>query len=110
MAFTLTKVQDGDNVVGRDKTATFDVQITSTYTAGGYEIDASDVGLKFFKGILIVGGDVSQLTYYPFFDFGAAGAGGLWTTLKLRFSTASGTEATGSLSPTVNYRFQAFGG
>jgi hypothetical protein len=108
MAFTLTKVIDGIDAKGRDKTSIFDVQITGTY--GAYTINAGDVGLKFFKAIDVVGGDVSQLTYYPFFDFGAAGGGLGWTVLLLRLGTASGTEATGSLSPTVNLRLMAYGG
>lgn len=110
MAFTLTKVQDGDDAKGRDKSAIFDVQITGDYNAGGYTIDAGDVGLKFFKSVKIAGGDVSQLTYYPFFDFGAAGAGIGQTTGKLRLGTATTVEATSTLSPTVNLRLEFFGG
>lgn len=109
MAFTLTRVQDGSDVHGRNKVAIFDVAITGTYTVGGYVIAAGDVGLKAFKAIKVVGGDVSQLTYFPFFDFGAAGQGLAWTTLKLRLGTATATEATGTISPTVNLRFEAEG-
>lgn len=110
MAFTLTKVQDGGDSWGRNRVAVFDVQITGTYTAGGYTIAAADVGLKFLRGVVVSGGDVSQLTYYPFYDFAAAGAGGLFTTGKLRLGTATATEATGTLSPTVNLRLTFFGG
>jgi|SRR5882672_11286906 len=110
MAFTLTRVQDGLDVWGRTRAHVFDVQITGTYTAGGYTIAASDVGLKFFRGVIVSGGDVSQLTYFPFFDFGAAGAGALFTTGKLRLGTATATEATGTLSPTVNLRLTFIGG
>lgn len=109
MSFTLTKVRDGDCVQGNNKIVFFDVQISGTYSAGGYTINAGDIGLKSFKGIYITGGDVSQLTYYPFFDFGAAGGGLEWNVLKLRLGTATGVEATGTLSPTVNLRFKAEG-
>lgn len=109
MAFTLTKVPDGLDKWGRENVSFFDVTITGTYTAGGYTIDAGDVGLKFFKGVEICGGDVSQLTYFPFFDFGTAPLG-LQTTGKLRLATATATEATGALSPTVNLRLGFIGG
>lgn len=109
MAFTLTRVQDGTDVYGRNKVAIFDVAITGSYTVGGYSIAAGDVGLKAIKGIDIVGGDVSQLTYFPFFDFGAAGQGLAWPSAKLRLATASGTEATSTLVPAVNLRIQVQG-
>lgn len=109
MAFTLTKVPDGLDKWGRENVSIFDVTITGTYTAGGYTIDASDVGLKFYKGVEVSGGDVSQLTYFPFFDFGTAPLG-LQTTGKLRLATATATEATGTLSPTVNLRLCFIGG
>lgn len=108
MAFTLTKVRDGDDIHGRNKIATFDVQITGNYTVGGYTVNASDLGLKSFKAIDVVGGDVSQLTYYPFFDFGAAGQGLEWNSVKLRLGTATATEATGGVG-TVNLRIRAEG-
>lgn len=110
MAFTITRVPDGDDAWGRNKVVFKDFTITGSYTAGGYTINAADVGLKFFRSVEIVGGDVSQLTYFPFFDFGTSPTGGLYTTGKLRLATASGTEATGALSPTVNLRLCFIGG
>jgi len=109
MSFTLTKVPDGNDAWGRDNVAIFDVTISGSYTSGGYTIDAGDVGLKFFKAVEVAGGDVSQLTYYPFFDFGTSPLG-LQTTGKLRLGTATGVEATGSLSPDVNLRLCFIGG
>lgn len=109
MAFTLTKVPDGLDKWGRENVSIYDVTITGSYTSGGYTIDATDVGLKFFKAVEVGGGDVSQLTYYPFFDFGTAPLG-LQTTGKLRLGTATATEATGSLSPDVNLRLVFIGG
>lgn len=108
MAFTLTKVPDGLDKWGRENVSIFDVTISGSYTSGGYTIDATDVALKFFKGVEIAGGDVSQLTYFPFIDFGASPLG-LQTTLKLRLATATGVEATGTLSPAVNLRLVAVG-
>ena len=114
MALTTTRVNDSTlDSWGKSRQTTFDVKITGTYSAGGYTINASDIGLMFFKGIDVVGGDVSQLTYYPFFDFGTAYSttqGGLPTSAKLRLGTATGTEATGSLSPSVYLRISAYGG
>ena len=109
MGITLTKVQDGLDLWGRERVAFFDVAITGTYTSGGYTIDANQVGLKFYKGVVVAGGDVSQLTYFPFFDYGTSPTG-LKTTGKLRLSTATATEATGTLSPTVNLRLAFIGG
>ena len=109
MAFTLTKVPDGLDKWGRENVSIYDVTISGTYTAGGYTIDASDVGLKFYKAVEVGGGDVSQLTYFPFIDYGTSPLG-LQTTLKLRFATATGVEATGTLSPAINLRLVAIGG
>lgn len=109
MAFTLTKVPDGLDKWGRENVSIFDVTITGSYTAGGYTIAASDVGLKFFKGVEVSGGDVSQLTYFPFFDYGTSPLG-VQTTGKLRLATATATEATGTLSPDVNLRLCFIGG
>ena len=109
MAFTLTRVPDGTDVWGKSKIAIYDITISGTYTAGGYTIAASDVGLKFFRSVSPEGGDVSQLTYFPFFDFGTAPLG-LQTTGKLRFGTATATEATGTLSPAINLRVVFVGG
>lgn len=109
MAFTIARVPDGINVVGRDRQITVDITITGTYTAGGYTIAARDVGLKFFKAVKVAGGDVSQLTYYPFFDFALAVPGGSPITGKLRFGTATATEATGTISPTIQLRLEITG-
>jgi hypothetical protein len=103
MAFANTRVKDGDDIWGRERIVFRDITISGTYTAGGYTIDARDVGLRFYKGVEVSGGDVSQLTYFPFIDFGTSPLD-VQTTCKLRFATASGTEATGTLSPAINLR------
>lgn len=112
MAFTATAVPDGLDVFGRNKVTFRDFKIPNpdAYTAGGYVINASDVGLKFFRGVVVAGGDVSLGTYFPMFDLGTTPAGVLPTTGKLRFFTASGTEATGTISPTINIRLMFIGG
>lgn len=110
MAQTYTAVPDGFDVWGRNYVRTRDVALSGTYPSGGYTINAQDVGLKFFRGVDVVGGDVSQGTYFVLFDFGTSYAGTLPTSVKLRLFTASGTEATGTLSPSVNVRLCAYGG
>ena len=114
MAFTRTRVTDSvTDAYGKSTVQYWDFDITSTYTAGGYTINAKDIGMKFFRGVTVVGGDVSLGTYFPVVDFGSvytAAAGMLPTTLKLRFFTASGTEATGALSPAINIRLLFIGG
>lgn len=110
MAFTNTRVPDGDDVWGRNKVMIRDFTITGTYTTGGYTIAARDVGLKFFRAVEIVGGDVSQLTYFPFFDLGTSPAGQAVITGKLRFATATGVEAVGTLVPDINIRLAFIGG
>lgn len=109
MALTYTRVPDGDDVWGRNKIKFLDVTITGSYTATGYSIPATAFGLKAFRGVDPAGGDVSLGTYFPVIDFGTSPAGKLPTTFKLRFFTASGVEATGSLSPSINIRLRAAG-
>lgn len=110
MAFTNTRVPDGDDVFGRNKVMIRDFTISSTYTAGGYTIDAGDVGLKFFRAVVVAGGDVSLGTYFPMFDLGTTPAGNAPKTGKLRFFTATGVEATGTLTPSINIRLMFIGG
>ncbi len=112
MAFTNTRVPDGNDVFGRNKVEIRDFKISaaSTYTAGGYVIAALDVGMKFFRAVVVAGGDVSLGTYFPMFDLGTTPAGTAPTTGKLRFFTATGVEATGSISPEINVRLMFIGG
>jgi len=109
MAVTYTRVPDGNDVWGRTKVQLLDITITGTYTAGGYTLSATQFQLKFFKSADIAGGDVSMGTYFPVFDFGTSPAGKEPATVKLRFFTASGVEATGAISPTINIRVVATG-
>lgn len=110
MAHTITRVPDGDDVWGRNKIQIRDVVVT-TYVAGGIVINASDVGLKFFRSVSVVGGDAGLLTYYPYFDLGTTPAGSVPITGKLRASTATGTEVVaGALSPNLMVRLQFIGG
>lgn len=108
MTTTITRVPDGTDVWGRNKVAMYDFALSGAYAA--LTINASDLGLKFIRDIHVGGGDVSQLTYYPFFDYGTAVPAGLQTSVKLRLGTASGTEASGTLTPSVNLRVVAVGG
>lgn len=112
MAISNLRVPDGNDAWGRDKVEIRDFKIPNpdTYTVGGYVINASDVGLKFFKAVVIAGGDVSLGTYFPMFDLGTTPQGTAPTTGKLRFFTATGVEATGTISPTINVRLMFIGG
>ncbi len=110
MSVTITRVPDGNDVWGRERVEIRDFTISGTYTSGGYAIAASDVGLKFFKAVVVGGGDVSLGTYFPVFDLGTTPAGNEPSTGKLRFFTASGTEATGTLSPAITIRLVFIGG
>lgn len=97
------------DVWGKSRTTFVDYTITGSYTGGGYVIKAADVGLKFFRSVDIAGGDVSMGTYFPVFDFGTASPGSLYNSVAMRFFTASGVEATGAISPTINIRVQFIG-
>lgn len=110
MAFTITKIPDVTDYFGKAKVEIKDFKITGTYTAGGYTVNAVDVGFKYFKAVDVAGGDVSQGTYFPLIDFGTNPAGNQPTSFKLRFFTATGVEATGTLSPTINVRLLLIGG
>ncbi len=110
MAFTNTRVPDGNDSWGRNKVEIRDFTVTGTYTAGGYTIAARDVALKFFRAVVVAGGDVSLGTYFPTFDLGTTPAGNAPLTGKLRLWTATGVEATGTLSPDVNVRLMFIGG
>lgn len=109
MAATYTRVADGNDVWGRQRMQLLDINITGTYSAGGYTLNAAQFGLKIFRTVDIAGGDVSMGTYFPVFDFGTSSAGKQPTTVKLRFFTTSGVEATGALSPAINIRIIATG-
>lgn len=110
MAFTSKNVIDSSlDAWGKSRVTFVDYTITGSYTGGGYTINAADVGLKYFRSVDIAGGDVSMGTYFPVFDFGTASPGSLYNTVKMRFFTATGVEASGSLSPTINIRVQFIG-
>lgn len=109
MAFTYTRIPDADDIWGRNRIRYVDVTITGTYTTGGYTINATDVGLKFFRGVDVEGGDVSLGTYNPVVNLGTSPAGSLPSTFKLAFYTATGVPATGTLSPSINIRLRVTG-
>ena len=109
MAVVQTRVADGNDVWGRNRVLPLDLTITGTYTAGGYTLNAVQFGLKIFRTVDVAGGDVSLGTYFPVFDFGTSPSGKQPTSVKLRFFTATGVEATGAISPTINIRVLATG-
>lgn len=111
MAITLTRVPDGDDNWGRHRVVTRDFTALSAdaYPAGGVVINASDLGLKFITGVDIAGGSVSMGTNFPVFDIGTV-PGGLPTSFKLRYFTASGVEIAGTFGTNVFTRICAYGG
>ncbi len=106
MTTVITRVPDGDNLVGRDRWVVKDFTLSGTYAA--LTIKAQDVGLRFFKAVDVAGGDISLATYFPVLDFGYV-AGDSPTSVILRFVTATATAASGTLSPTINIRLQFIG-
>lgn len=116
MAVSYKRVRDSIDVWGRTRVEFKDFIAPSgtTYPSGGFVINAATFGLKIFRGIAIVGGDVSQGTYFGVFDFGtsfpSAGAQVLPATVKLRLFTASGTELSGTVGSTgYNIRIAGYG-
>jgi len=112
MTTVITRVADGDNVIGRDRSVFKDYTLSGTYAA--LTINASDVGLKFFKGVIVAGGDASLETYFPVIEYSAGGtvgapAGTSPQQVILKFVTATATAASGTLSPTINIRLLFIG-
>lgn len=103
MTSVISQIRDGRDVFGKHRVQYVDYALSGTY-ANNFTINATDVGMKGFVGVSVAGGDVSLGTYFPVLDLGTALAGLTPTSVKLRLFTASGTEATGSLSVTVNVR------
>jgi len=110
MTTAISRIPDGDDVWGRDREVVKDFALSGTYAA--LVIKASDVGLKFFRAVIVAGGDTSLGTYFPVVDLGNGSAfvGTISTSATLHLYTASGTEATGALSPSVNLRLCFIGG
>lgn len=102
MAVTLTRVPDGNDYWGRNKIKFVDFQAASgtTYPSGGFVINANTFELKVFRGLKIVGGDVSQGTYFGIVDMTTAFPGKEPPTVALRLFTASGTELSGTVGST----------
>lgn len=56
MALTVTKVTNGDYVVGNKKVRTRDITFDSSYATGGESLTASDVGLRSVVAVATDGG------------------------------------------------------
>lgn len=113
MAQIYTRVPDGDDVWGRERVAFKDVTSAASpgYPSGGFTLNAADFGLKYFRGIDVVGGNVSQGTYGIIVDLGTSFVGALPLTAKLRLFSALGTEVTASTDVSaLKIRLQAIGG
>lgn len=116
MANTLTRVQDGDDVWGRNKVVFRDITFDGTvaYVNGtGFTVNASDLGLKFFRGIDIAGGSIGSGTIFPVFVLypnAASGAGVVPTSVNIRLFSAIGTELVNGAYTTFTQRLMVNGG
>lgn len=110
MALTLTRVADGYNVVGKLREAIYDVALDASYPAGGYVINAGDVGLKYLYGVRTLASLPANATTQTAMVIDLGGVTGVPVfSVKLR-TYVSGTETTtgGSLA-TIGYRLQFIG-
>lgn len=104
MAIIITRVPDSEDVWGRTKVTFKDITLDTSYPATtGYVINASDVGLKYLLGGVVVGGNQASGKLLFILDFNA-GAGELTTAVRLRafFPTGgAGTAPTTLANPTI---------
>lgn len=116
MANTLTRVPDGNDVWGRNNVVTRDLTFDGTvaYVNGtGFVVNASDLGLKFIRGIDGVGGSIGSGTLVPIFVLygnAASAAGVLPTSVNIRLFSALGTELVNGVYTTFTVRINAYGG
>lgn len=102
MAVTLKRVPDGDDIWGRKRISVYDVTLDTSYPAGGYSIDARDVGLRNIYGANVVGGNLAGGRVLPHINVNAA-AGDLKSSVKfsLFFPTGGATASPTSLADPV---------
>jgi hypothetical protein len=97
MAITITRVPDAVGVpLAHLRTSIVDVTLDTSYVAGGYAINARDVGLGTLLGGLILGGNAAGGRVLPWLDHANA-AGEEKTSVKLMLYFPSGG---GAASPT----------
>lgn len=105
MALTLHKVPDGFDVWGRTKVFAFDVTFDTNYPlTNGYVINASDVGLKTFHGIQVLGGNKAAGAVVAHADLSSVSTESfIATALALRlFLPAGGATAPATLTAPVS--------
>lgn len=101
MAASLKRVPDGEDVWGRTAVKVMDVTLDSSYPlTNGYRINASDVGLKFFHGATVIGGNKASGAVKVAFDT-ASVAGELNTFGVLRVYNPTGGTAPATLAAPV---------
>jgi hypothetical protein len=110
MAITLTKVADGENVIGRHKYTIYDVALDASYPAGGYVIAAGDVGLKFLFGVITLAELPANATTQTVTVKDLGGVTKVPVlSLKIRTYVAGTETTTGGSLATVGYRFLFLG-
>lgn len=107
MSLTFSRVPDGEDFWGRTHTTLFDVKLDTSYPlTNGYVINASDVGLKYFKSGRVEGSNKAGGAVLPVLDFGTFTVNGAVepTSVALRvFLPSGGATAPGSLgAPTAS--------
>lgn len=105
MSVTLTRIPDGNDVWGRTRVSLYDVTLDTSYpNSTGYVIQASDVGLKAFKGGSIVGSNKAAGAAIAVLDTGTNGTGINTASLALRvFAPTGGATATSSPSAAPSF-------
>lgn len=89
MALTIQRVPDGEDAWGRFRVKVVDLILDTSYPAGGYVVNASDVGMKMVYGAQDVGGNAASGIWNFLFDVTSALATALInglpaTSFKLR--------------------------
>lgn len=109
MALGIQRIPDGEDFWGRFKVQYKDLILDSSYPAGGYTINAQDVGIKALYEAVVVGGNAVSGGLHYILDAGTAlgtatVVGVPPTSLKLRvfFPTGGGGTAPSTLiDPTI---------
>jgi hypothetical protein len=105
MALSIKRIADGEDVWGKFRVVYKDIVLDNSYPAGGYTINASDVGLKTLYEGVEVGGNAASGGVLVLIDqssgLGTTSMDGVaLTSLKLRvfFPTGGATAAPNTLA------------
>lgn len=68
-AITLTRVPDGEDVLGsHQRLTTWDVVPSNSYPSGGYTITPQRFGLKVIRAVLMGSSNTAAVGYIPWYD------------------------------------------